>query len=91
MSKKSPSPRSPPPAIAMAAANADGGIGGGGGGSGEGGKKEGSDALTDHAASSPRMSPEPDSAGQRQSQAAPAAGSAEPDAAAVQGCNPNKC
>ena len=79
---KSPSPRSPPPASAMAdrtATAADGGSGGG-----DGGGKEASDALTDHGAAVPKMSPEPGSPGQRQRQAAPAAGSAEPDAA-VQG------
>ena len=57
----------------------------GGSGGGEGGGKEAPDALTDHgAAAVPKMSPEPDSPGQRRRQAAPAAGSAEPDAA-VQG------
>ena len=91
---KSPSPRSPPPpAFAMAdrtaTAAADGGSGGG-----DGGGKEAPDALTDNgAAAVPRMSPEPaDSPGQqRRRQAAPAAGSAEPDAAAVQGSNMDKC
>ena len=92
---KSPSPRSPPPpAFAMAdrtaTAAADGGSGGGDGGGG----KEAPDALTDNgaAAAVPKMSPEPaGSPGQRRRQAAPAAGSAEPDAAAVQGSNMDKC
>ena len=70
-----------------ATAAADGGSGGG-----DGGGKEAPDALTDHgAAAVPKMSPEPaESPGQRRRQAAPAAGSAEPDAA-VQGSNMDNC
>ena len=85
---KSPSPRLHPPAVAMAA-RAGNGSDGGSGGEGEKGK-EGSDALTHHADAT-RMSPEPDSTGQRQRQAASAASSAEPVAAVVQGCNTMKC
>ena len=65
----------------------------GGSGGGDGGGREAPDALTDNgAAAVPKMSPEPaESPGQRRRQAAPAAGSAEPDAAAVQGSNMDKC